>query len=262
MRGANTLGSVEPSGRKRLSLQKRAFTLIELLVVIAIIAILAALLLPALSKSKKEAHRTQCASNQHQIGLGWQMYVNDNSDSYPYIRGWAAAGGQLGNLTLSSSVAVAFGVTNDYTNRILNSYVPNASIWQCPSDNGEAIYQVNNCFAAYGNSYCPQHDTDAWSVQHVTADSDPDIAQDATPIKGSAIAASPVNKIIQGDWDWEFAGANNVTNDSSTWWHNDKGQRRFNMLFSDGHVVFYTFPPAPGTSLSDYPPASPTNLYW
>jgi prepilin-type N-terminal cleavage/methylation domain-containing protein len=230
-----------------------AFTLIELLVVIAIIALLAALLLPSLARAKEESLRTKCIGNNHQIGLGWTMYADDNGTVYPYTVGWGDFGGQPGTPTPTTQWLVPyFGIDVSYADRPLDRYVPSIASWDCPSDKGDPNYGAKNCFIEYGNSYCTQWAVDPWGVEHVTGQ----IGNASTaPIKSSEIAIRPVTKIIQGDWIWENAGYNVSTNPP---WHSYKGQRRFVMLFGDNHTEFFQFP----FDINVDAPVGVTNAYW
>ena len=121
--------------------QNQAFTLIELLVVIAIIAILAAMLLPSLSKAKLKAQGIQCMGNHRQLALAWKMYADDNRDQLPYASDEGpderknAYAWIRGLMDFDPGNRSNWDVNTDIKKSPLWPYCgQSTSIWRCPAD--------------------------------------------------------------------------------------------------------------------------------
>ena len=127
---------------------QKGFTLIELLVVIAIIAILASLLLPALSKGKQKAQGIQCMSNHRQLTLAWKMYTDDNNDTLLYASRGASPSAKdayawvLGDLDFNPANPSNWDPDVNIKKSPIWPYCGNSTaIWKCPAD--QSSVEVN-----------------------------------------------------------------------------------------------------------------------
>jgi prepilin-type N-terminal cleavage/methylation domain-containing protein/prepilin-type processing-associated H-X9-DG protein len=214
--------------REAFTMKSRsAFTLIELLVVIAIIAILAAMLLPALSKAKQKAWTTSCNSNLHQIGLGMRMFADDNNEFYP----------ESGALIKWDAVNPGTGKSS-WMQQIF-SYVGNTNVFNCPGNVQlpGPLQGPFNYFNGDNAAYVAAHSFMAVKSTAILFPSAFVLGGDTAGTKsnGAGLQFDPLDA-DKDDYTQNCVGGAADPSVTEVWQIHSKGQ---NVMFADGHSKWY-----------------------
>jgi prepilin-type N-terminal cleavage/methylation domain-containing protein/prepilin-type processing-associated H-X9-DG protein len=209
-----------------------AFTLIELLVVIAVIAILVAMLLPALASAKQKAWTTSCTSNLHQVGLGMKMFADDNNEFYP------ESGATIYWGTTDSAPPSGSGKSS-WMEQII-SYVGNTNVYNCPGNAQLAVNlrgpfnYFNGCNAAYvaaGGQFAAVKST---SILFPSAFV---LGGDTAGAKSNAAGLQfDPQDADKDDYTQNCVGGAADPSLTEYWQVHSKGQ---NVMFADGHTKWY-----------------------
>jgi len=208
------------------------FTLLELLVVIAVIATLAALLLPALARSKASAYRLKCVSNLRQLGLATHMYWDDNNGNFFRYGGTLTNGGQLYWFGWIGSGAEGER-TFDATQGALYPYLRGRGVELCPAFNYfMSQLKLKASGATYGYGYNLYLSASAReptiNLGQIKRPSETALFADSAQINTWQSPASPENPMLE---EWYYV--DDSTNQPNG--HFRHG-RRANVVFCDGHA--------------------------